>query len=236
MWYAPSCSHPGLSESGRRCQSRCSGVHRRGRAARSCCPGKLRRRSRGASCASSVQSSCKRIRRAEPPAAQGPAGAVSTFPRRRPEEGCRPAPLVASARPGPRWSRQRTRLVWVIAWHLRESPESALQHRLRYRGERRRGWRLFSFSSMSVPAEPPRRWHALPSSFPQPVGGRRAAVPGGEGLPSSGRRNLPDAPSGGARPAAVCLTGAPAGSRSEGRRGPGSGRRSRSLPVGAVSC
>lgn len=143
--HPPSCSHPGLAGSGRRSRSRCPGVRCRGRAARSCCPGRWRRRSGGASCARSVQSSCTRIRRAEPPAARSPAGAGSAFPK----EGCRPAPLVASARRGPRWSRQRSRLLWVIAWHLRESPGSALQHRLRYRGERRRGWRLPSFSSIS---------------------------------------------------------------------------------------
>lgn len=126
--------------------------------------------------------------------------------------GCGPAPLVASAGPEPRRSRQRARLLWAIAWRLRKSPGSALQHRLRYRGERRRGWRLPSFSSMSVPAEPPRRWHAPPSSFAQPAGVGARPCPLREGAHAA-----PRAPGGEARPGACGR--APAGSGAEGPEG-----------------
>ncbi|XP_056179180.1 bcl-2-binding component 3, isoforms 3/4-like [Falco biarmicus] len=70
-----------------------------------------------------------------------------------------------------------------------------------------------------VPSFLPRRWHALPFSFPQPAWGGRAAVSDEEGLSSSGRRNLPCALSGGVRPAAARLAGSPPGAAQRGRWG-----------------
>lgn len=104
-----------------------------------------------AQCRAHARASAARNRRRR----GGPAGAGSAFPAAAP--GRVRAPLR---------SRQ-----CAESCRLRESPESALQHRPGYREERRRGRRLPFFSSMSVPAEPPRRRHAPPSSSPQAAGG-----------------------------------------------------------------
>lgn len=116
-----------------------------------------------AQCRAHARASAARNRRRR----GGPAGAGSAFPAAAP--GRVRAPLR---------SRQ-----CAESCRLRESPESALQHRPGYREERRRGRRLPFFSSMSVPAEPPRRRHAPPSSSPQAAGGGsggRARGRGGE--------------------------------------------------------
>lgn len=148
--------------------------------------------------------------------------------------GAGPRPLLGL---GPAGNGRRSRQLRAVPWRRRESPASALQHRLRYGGERRRGWRLPSFSSMSVPAEPPRRWHAPPSSFPQPAKGggelgrarrRRAPIQRpptparccrrGTGTGTGTRTSPPHRAA--TRSPAARLAGAPGGSRSE---GPGRG-------------